>query len=474
MNRKLLILKTGLFLLLLVTMFAVLTWVFARKESTEKYQPFYEAEENFDVLFFGTSHGANGFSPMELWKNYGIVSYNLSQHSEYPAVTYWKVLDALQYTEPSLIVVDTYLAATDTKLPEPKDYSYVHKSLDGMPFSLLKLKAVCDLVPDLNHRAEFLWNFVMYHNRYNDLDIGDFHPEYSVEKGGESRVGVLSLGAPSLVGQDQLDEREWLLELTGFQYLQKIIDVCKERKIPLLFVNLPYFCDENDQKTSNSMKVWCESQKVGYLNLFYKEGLIDFSTDLYDYGHLNPAGYGKVNDYLGQYISENYNVPDRREDAEFAHWNKDYQTYVNHLGEKIRETDNLFVYLMMLQNENFGYTVTVNSASGALHNPYLNPFWKALGAETEAVGQDTLFLVGDGGTAASYVNPSQLHLDTSFGQISYTCEDEVTQTMNVNDMDYISYRYEPIVQFVVYNRLTKEQVDSAVFSLQEEYQRVTE
>lgn len=43
-----------------------------------KNRDFIEHSDSYDVLFFGNSHMANGVFPMELWNDYGIVSYNLA------------------------------------------------------------------------------------------------------------------------------------------------------------------------------------------------------------------------------------------------------------------------------------------------------------------------------------------------------------------------------------------------------------
>ena len=46
---------------------------------------------------------------------------------------------------------------------------------------------------------------------------------------------------------------------------------------------------------------------------------IDYSTDTYDAGlHLNLAGAEKLSKYFGEYLIENYDLTDYREDPEYA------------------------------------------------------------------------------------------------------------------------------------------------------------
>ena len=60
-----------------------------RKDSDFQYGPFFQQKEPFDVLFFGSSHILYGAYPMELWEDYGIVSYNLGGHGVHIPTTYW-------------------------------------------------------------------------------------------------------------------------------------------------------------------------------------------------------------------------------------------------------------------------------------------------------------------------------------------------------------------------------------------------
>ena len=68
-----------------------------------RIQPFFEEENGFDVLVFGTSHAIYAIEPMKWWDNYGIASYNLAQHNMPIATTYWVMKNALDYTTPRLI-----------------------------------------------------------------------------------------------------------------------------------------------------------------------------------------------------------------------------------------------------------------------------------------------------------------------------------------------------------------------------------
>lgn len=88
-----------------------LTDLMERKSSDVKYSDFFKQDEDFDVLFMGSSHVINAVYPMELWDDYGIVSYNFGGHANQMPTTYWVMENALEYTNPKVVVIDCCLLA---------------------------------------------------------------------------------------------------------------------------------------------------------------------------------------------------------------------------------------------------------------------------------------------------------------------------------------------------------------------------
>ena len=145
--------------------------IVARKDSYFKYEPFFKQEENFDVLFMGTSHVLNAVYPMELWNDYGIVSYNFGGHGNYLPTTYWIMKNALEYTTPKLMVIDCFFLGQNEKM---RDVDQQHVSLDRIPFNKVKADGIKDVIEEKDKRLDFYWKFSIYHNRWNELDKEDF------------------------------------------------------------------------------------------------------------------------------------------------------------------------------------------------------------------------------------------------------------------------------------------------------------
>lgn len=116
-NRKLTkFIKVILFLIILLSCILIINNVLKWKDGYEKSRDFFEQTEDFDVLFMGSSHMMNAVFPMDLWKDFGIVSYNIANGGEQTGSTYYNMLLALKYTRPKLIVLDTYTLFEERKV----------------------------------------------------------------------------------------------------------------------------------------------------------------------------------------------------------------------------------------------------------------------------------------------------------------------------------------------------------------------
>ena len=107
----------------------------------------------------------------------------------------------------------------------------------------------------------------------------------------------------------------------------------------------------------------CDEYDVNYIN-FLSMDVVDYNTDCYDKdSHLNPSGARKVTDYLGQYITENYDIPDQRQNEAYSFWYQDYDEYIDLKIENLEKNKkNLNNYLMLLYDEeDIKYEIKISS-----------------------------------------------------------------------------------------------------------------
>ena len=96
------------------------------------------------------------------------------------------------------------------------------------------------------------------------------------------------------------------LEADMLKYVDKIIELCDEYGVELIFYRAPYVSTENELKKANWLEEYLESKGILYLDL-EKEMTFDISTDFLDYYHLRETGAVKATDFLSSYILEAMN-----------------------------------------------------------------------------------------------------------------------------------------------------------------------
>lgn len=296
-----------------------------RDDAERKFGPFFSEKQDIDVFFMGTSHVLDGVAPMELWRDYGISSYNMATSSETLGMTEQILKLSARTHKPKLALIDVYY------IDKPDDlewvYSYRHLFFDAVPFSPAKLDAVRAIQPQ-NSWLEFMMPFSLYHSRWEELLAGDSARLVDCEPfmmGGELRFGSC-IPLPYTRTHDIAAE-----ELPGEAALRRIIAYCRENGIEPVLMALPAPVSEEEQMNMNRAQLLADELDVTFLNLFDEDTGIDFPADCYDYlGHMNPNGTSKMTAFLGRWISEHYDLTDHRADAAYSAWNDrlaEYEAY---------------------------------------------------------------------------------------------------------------------------------------------------
>ena len=372
------------------------------KTSDEKYADFFKQKEPFDVLFLGTSHVINGVFPMELWNNHGIVSYNLGGHGNQIGTTYWVMKNALDYTSPKLAVIDCLSLRIDRKVSIK--FSQVHHSLDAFPLSRNKIRAVWDLLDDPKMDAiladektdtgtesrtkiGLLWDFSVYHARWNELKKDDFQPSPNKEKGAESRLAVVR-GKMTPIPPEQKSKPD----TTAERYLRKMIEECRDRGIEVLLIYIPFQASVYEQEEANRASDIAREYGLNYIN-FLNMDLVDFQTDLYDNNsHLNASGARKVTAYLGDYLKSHYDLPDRRTDEAYSFWADDYEAYEALKNQNLKKQTSLINYLMLLSGDALDIAIDVRKPE-AFENRWILSLMNNIGIDKTALDLNTRFIL---------------------------------------------------------------------------------
>lgn len=308
---------------------------------------FYNQQEGVDqVLFFGTSHSEFGVSPMEIYEDSGIVSYNLSTSSQPIEVTYHLLKSALETQAPNVVMLDVSSLFFDDTI-NTAAWRYV---LDGMPFCETKIEMAMEFAKYVNDTNQFdlscekdfinaLVPMFQYHTRWDELTERDFHDVWmnhsyvnagyfmSTSRAGSVSVDEMNLTATTLSEQDKYykiicDEDEcqyydgndslYPVEITNRKkkYLNLIENLCKENEATLVLAKYPsianpiYYGSAWTLERSEVMKEFAEEEGLQFLDFVYDIDCgFDYTSDFQDGGaHCNYYGAKKISLWLSNYL----------------------------------------------------------------------------------------------------------------------------------------------------------------------------
>lgn len=135
------------------------------------------------------------------------------------------------------------------------------------------------------------------------------------------------------------DGRKADIPVTAKTHLERIIRMCEESGAELVLLATPSPCNYSFAK-HKALFDCAEEKSLAWLdmNLLLKEIGIDWYTDSLDRGdHLNLSGAEKVTTYLGEYLTDNYELPDHREDPAYASWSEESDRYEEKAAQKLKE-----------------------------------------------------------------------------------------------------------------------------------------
>lgn len=291
---------------------------------------YYDEVKDHDVIFIGDCEVYENFSPIVLFKEYGINSYIRGSAEQYIFQSYYILEDTLRYETPDVVIFNIQ----SLQYPESRNEAYNRMSIEGMKWSKSKVGAILSSMREEESFLDYVFPILRYHSRWSELNADDVKYMFGTDKrvshnGYYMRVDVrpaenVPVGRP--LPDYSFDERSW-------KYLDMIVELCQKRGVELLLIKAPslypYWYPEWDEQVVG----YAEKHGLSYINFLDKteEIGIDYKTDTYDAGlHMNLSGAEKLSRWLGKYLTDSYGLSDRRGEEELSQrWQIKIEAYEN-------------------------------------------------------------------------------------------------------------------------------------------------
>ena len=408
-----------LMLAILAGLLLVTSPILMRKDSRDKHHEFYAYAEDYDVLFFGSSHMYNGVVPIDLWDAHGITAYNMGISGNRMGMTYWALRNALEYSSPKLIVVDcAYLL--DRKASSTMSYN--HTLLDDMRHLPTKISAVFDLFDTWEDRLRYLFPFSIYHNRWNEITADDFQTPSSKGKLGFSRLRTVTpVELPDFAAVTQPQ----MVDNVSTDYLRRIIEECQAAGIDVMLTYIPFCGTKSSLNDAAFIQTIADEYALHYLDAAELAASlnpqVDFGNNYDDNSHLNVAGAQRLSRIYGDFIAANYDLPDHRGEAAYDHWNSLSSSYHSDYRSILKRQEGVAAYLMALYHD--GYSVLIEADEPQLlKSPVVRAALENLGADMTRITPSTdCILLGNLGRDSAYFEDfwsSPTASDTFLGHLS--------------------------------------------------------
>ncbi len=275
-------------------------------------------KDSLDVVFIGTSGTMSSFAPETAWEKYGFASYNFCINVMGSDVMSYALKEVMKTQSPQMLVIDIYPFIVRTKMSDLSE-NYARYNTDGYRYSANRFMLIHESVPEATDKLSYYFDIIKYHA--NPFEWKNYFSSYSFVNRG---YNFMKWGAD--VEPAVLTEEKSALDPEFDAYLDDLLAECDTIDRNILFIYYPYGkVRENDVANVNYIGDKVESHGYPFLNCleFCDRFGLDYSRDYWDGGHFNIYGAEKVTDVVGDYLKNNYNLPDRREDPAYAQWNED-------------------------------------------------------------------------------------------------------------------------------------------------------
>ena len=302
------IVRIMIFVLILALLVFLITGVLIPGSNVRKYgilksgnfEILSEKDNTIDVVFLGDSLVYSSVSPMDIWNEYGIASFDCANPAQIIPDSYEDYEAAIKSQHPKMAFVEASMLFRDPKNQPFKD-KIAHEFKKFIPIVRQHnnwKKYITDGTKDkwINYNKGFKyiastepssnWNYMVYSDEYEDI------PENNIKT------------------------------------LKKFIDLSNKNNIKFILISFPSQKDWN-YKRHNSIEKITRENNIELLDLNIADLGIDWTQDTRDNGkHINYRGSKKVSTYVGNYIKNTNLVKDHRNDSNYESWDEAYKLYL--------------------------------------------------------------------------------------------------------------------------------------------------
>lgn len=297
-------------------------------QTDDRFDDFRKFEDNtVDVIFTGTSGIDRYYIAAKGFEEHGITAYPLTSDAQPAWLTVNILIEAVRHQSPKLVVIDIRPFTTQYNKKIGSIETGVRYLTDGtclspvnrfnaIETSLVKLQT---LSPDTDFdRKTFYLPLLKHHGAWQSID--EFVDEYAYAQLGfymsPTRTVVTTEAFEDVTGEVT---KRGQMHPVAQESLNQLLDYLDTQSYDVLFLNTPQGRSEEEMSTNNTVCDILDERGYKYL-ICEIDDTYDMESDFYNSGHVNYYGAEKFTEYFAQYLLDNYELEDRREDENCEYW----------------------------------------------------------------------------------------------------------------------------------------------------------
>lgn len=321
-------------------------------------------ENTVDVVFIGASHIGRGVSPMELYEDAGILSYNLGTSGQPIEGSYVLLQEAFRTQDPGLVVLDCSMMFEKDVTKKNNYYRYIMDNLYLTPGFEAAVEEY-ENIPENDGVLSAYLPITKFHSRWNQMEEVDFDlklPQEYYTMGYYVTSGIVA--GPSIEETEKnTADAEVQITKAFIDYFEKIRQLCEENDAQLLLVKVPCYYKGAVyawyKAKSEAAAAFAQEQGVTMLDMHYMD-LVDPALHSYDGGdHLNIVGAQKVTAYLCSYIKEHYPQYCGKSAEQFEQYLPEYRKVRS--AALLQTTSDFSEFVQILADNQENWTIYVTS-----------------------------------------------------------------------------------------------------------------
>ncbi len=341
MKKRRNILSIGVVLIAFIVAFLLISKLLQPKYMTELEEgsfisEYYREAGNHDVIFLGDCEVYANYSPMELYRDYGITAYIRGTPQQLVWMSYYIAEETFRQETPRVLVFNV----NAMRYSEPVSEAYNRLTIDKMRWSASKTGIILASMTEEEQFLSYVFPILRYHSRFDQLTQEDFTYLFQVKNNTFNGFQLHTEVEPAGALPVKRVLADYRFGDICYEYLDKLRVLCEENGTKLILVKAPslypYWYEEYDAQ----IREYAKKHGLSYYNFAEQTDEIglDFAADTYDGGyHLNLSGANKLSRYFGEILVEEHGLSDQRQNPNIAAvYDKKLQEYDRIIAESMR------------------------------------------------------------------------------------------------------------------------------------------